>query len=460
MLFFNGKEDMGLEASLKLLDLPQDATIDDANQAYAYLHRMIDLFHQGSGAGNRGDRQEDMDLLTCAYEKAVAYLSDHDPQNAPSGAIASPQLSVVDGPQPTDLHFTINLSADADKAAPLGDLPALPEPNTRTVEDAISITSRRLHQTELALLDAQQVVDSATAAVAAACRRHAKAKQASMTAVVDAKSEKTRALLLEIEAKRAMDDALALSERARDRVVAARQAAREARAEADKVREQANSVGKSEETAAAEMVCSEDRLEKAKARLKVLTHTLLQTRSRMKMFQGTTAETEAQDCEARIPSPAAIPDGRLASPQTVGGEAASRQQVMADLLEIEASLNARKSQPIGVGLNGAVLTDTTGRAAERRQHHRIVYPFDQRPVLSIDNRTIPILDLSTVGMRLAPDDAMDCPCIVRGAIAFAGRPPVKVTGKVVRQDGRGWALKLVTRIGNHILDQERLRIDT
>ena len=46
MLYFKGKEDMGLDASLKLLDLSPDATIDDANQAYTYLHQMVDLFHR------------------------------------------------------------------------------------------------------------------------------------------------------------------------------------------------------------------------------------------------------------------------------------------------------------------------------------------------------------------------------------------------------------------------------
>jgi hypothetical protein len=61
-------------------------------------------------------------------------------------------------------------------------------------------------------------------------------------------------------------------------------------------------------------------------------------------------------------------------------------------------------------------------------------------------------------MRLEPDAAMAGSRIVRGVIAFSSRPPVKVTGKVVRQDDAGLGLKLVTRIGNHILDQERLRL--
>ena len=66
MLFFKGKDDMGLEASLKLLDLPPDATVDDANQAYDNLHGMIDRFHLEAGAGERGDRQEDLELLVWA----------------------------------------------------------------------------------------------------------------------------------------------------------------------------------------------------------------------------------------------------------------------------------------------------------------------------------------------------------------------------------------------------------
>ena len=457
MLFFKRKEDMGLEASLKLLDLPPDATIDDANQAYAYLHRMIDLFHQETGPEDRGDRQEDIDLLTCAYEKAAAYLFDRDPRSASSAEIP-PRLSVVDAPESTDVRFTLDLSADADEEPSLDVAPPLPEPNTQTVEDAISITSRRLHRTELVLPDVQQTVESGMAAAEAANRRHVKAKQARMNAVVAAKSAKTRALLLEIEAKRAMDNAIAVAERARDRAVAARQAAKEAMSEANKAREQASRVIKSEETAAAEALCAEDRLEKEKDRLKALTHTLIQTRSRMKMFQGTMAETEAQNSEAHIHSPAAMTDDRFSSSQAAGGEAAARQQIMSDLLEIEASLNVRKPKPVPVDLKGETLPDTTGRALERRQHRRISYPFDQCPVFCIDGRTIPILDLSTAGMRLEPDDAMGCPCIVRGTIAFADSPPVKVTGKVVRQDDGGLGLKLMTRIGNHILDQECFRL--
>jgi hypothetical protein len=175
------------------------------------------------------------------------------------------------------------------------------------------------------------------------------------------------------------------------------------------------------------------------------------------MFQGTTEaiEKQAADVDAHL---AAIPDKGHPAPQAVGGETDARQQIMSDLLEIEESLNARKRQSMPAQddvseLSGAAVPDT-----ERRQHHRVAYPADQRPRLSVDGRMIPILDLSSAGMRLEPDAAMADSHIVRGAIAFPNRSPVKITGKVVRQDDAGLGFKLVTRIGNRILDQERLRL--
>jgi len=448
---------MGLEASLKLLDLPPDANVDDANQAYGYLHRMIDLFHQDAGAGERGDRQEDLDLLVCAYEKAVAYLSDRDANNGPASSNAPSRSSGSGGAPSTDLHFTINVSAEADNDPSEGDVPSLPEPNARTVEDAISITSRRMQQTESALPVVQQAVESAMAALESANRRYERARQASLTAVVSAATAKNRAMLLEIEAKRAMQDAITVAEKARKRVVAARQTAKDAAAEADKARNQASRVKKSEETAAAEAVCAEDRLEKEKVRLKALTHTLVETRSRMRMFQETTATPEQQGADVHV-HPAGMSEDRSPSSQAVGEKTSTRQQIMSDLLEIEASLNARKQDPNPVQVNEAALIDAAEPNVERRQHHRVIYPVDQCPLLSIDGLTIPVLDLSSAGMRLETDAAMAGSRIVRGVIVLPNRPPLKVTGKVVRQDDAGLGLKLVTRIGDRILDQERLRL--
>jgi tetratricopeptide (TPR) repeat protein len=457
MLFLNGKEDMGLEASLKLLDLPPDATVDDANQAYGHLHRMIDLFHQDAGAGDCGDRQEDLDLLVCAYEKAVAYLSDRDPSDAPALSTVPSRSSVVDGPSSTDFHFTINVSAEGDNEPSPGNAPTLPEANARTVEDAISITSRRMQQTESALPVVQQAVESAATALESANRRYEQARQASLTAAVSAASAKNRAMLLEIEAKRAIQDAIAMAEKARDRVAKARQAAKDAAAEADKARKQASRVKKSEKTAAAEAVCAEDSLEKEKGRLKALTHILVESRSCMRMFKAATSANDMQDTTVDI-HPAAMPGDGSPSTQAAGGEPIARQQIMSDLLEIEASLKARKRDPMPAQEKGAALAVTPGPNAERRHHHRVDYPVDQRPLFSLDGRMIPILDLSTAGMRLEPDAAAVGSRIVRGVIAFPSRSPVKVTGKVVRQDGDGLGLKLVTRIGERILDQERLRL--
>ena len=289
MLFFKGSEDMGLEASLKMLDLSPDATIDDANQAYAYLHRMIDLFHRDGDNQEQGNRQEDVELLSCAYEKALAYISARSPQSAPSAAKAAP-VAGTPSPETTGLHFTINFSGDAEKDTLPDALSAMPEPNRQTVEDAISITARRLQRIEAALPEAQGAVTSARTAAEAAGHLHEQTKHAKMEAIVAAKSAKSRTLLLEIEAKRAMDNAIAIAKTARDRVLEARQAAGDAKKDAERAWQKACHIAKSVETAAAELICAEDHLDKEKSRMKALTHKLLQARTQMKLFQGAQAE--------------------------------------------------------------------------------------------------------------------------------------------------------------------------
>jgi hypothetical protein len=460
MLFLTGKEDMGLEASFKLLDLPPEATIDDANQAYGYLHRMIDLYHRNNGAGERGNRQEDMDLLNGAYEKAVAYLSTAGPGQAPSTAIEQPGAAVPEDSAGTNLHFTINFSADPDEndvPDTAGPLP-LPAPNTQTIQEAVAIIAHRLQETEAALPAAQRALETAASALDKASRRCEIARQARLNAVVAAKSAKARALLLEIEAKRAMKDAIVVAQKAQERVVAAKDAAKAARADADKAREQAGRVRKSEETTAAEAVCAEDRLEKAKARLKTLTLRLVETRNRMKIFTGTEG-IEKDPVDTKPPFNAMTPEDRFRASRTDDQEASDRQHLMADLLEIEATLQAKKRNPPPV-LAATVSAGIAAHGAEKRMNHRLIYPPDKRPLFSIGNRLIPILDLSSAGMRVVPDDAMARMRIVRGVIAFAEQPPIKVAGRVVRQDDSGLGLRLVTRIGNHVIDQERRRLNT
>lgn len=452
MLLLKGKEEMGLDASLKLLDLSPEATIDEANQAYAYLHQMIDLFHREAAEDDRGNRQEDMDLLTCAYEKAVAYLSDRDPQRpATTPGLSEPSAGVANGA--TDLHFTINFADKATSPPPDSGTQST-EPNNRAVADALSITTRKLQITETALPETQVAVESAAAAAAAASRRLERAKQARMDAIVSAKSAKSRALLLEIEAKRAMQEAIAVAEKARDRAAAAKKAAHDARVVADKARQRVSRIEKSEKTAAAEVICAEDRLEKEQERLKHLTHTLLQARQRMKLFKGAHGDSPSVTDHDLKRHPGRS-DTRVSTEPTD-----ERQQIMADLLEIEASLKSRAaSAPVMQSASTPPAADVDS-SAERRRHERLAYPPGQSPLLTIDGQQVAVLDVSSCGMRLEPSDAMGGQQIVRGKVALGGKQPIGVTGKVIRRDDSGLGLKLVTRIGDHILDKERLRLST
>jgi hypothetical protein len=454
MLFLTGREEMGLEASLKLLDLPPEATIDDANQAYAHLHHMVDRFHRDNGSGERGSRQEDMNLLSRAYENAVAYLSTAGPGQISSRGKTQQGASSSESPAAANLHFTINFSGDTDRDAAV----PLSPPDSQTIQEALAIITQRLQETEAALPAAQRAVETASAALETTARRCEIAKQTRLKAVVAAKSAKTRALLMEIEVNRAMEDAVAVAQKAQARVVAAKDAAKAARADADKAREQVGRIRKSEETIAAEAVCAEDRLDKAKARLKVLTHNLVEARQRMKMFTESEGDEKPPVVQER-PFNDMQPKVRARASRNDDHEASDRQRLMADLLEIEATLEAKKRKPIfsTPAADGSPPLKASG--PEECGDQRLIYPPEMRPQFSIDNRLIPILDLSSAGMRLEPDDALANMRIVRGVIAFAEQPPIKVTGKVVSQDKTGMGLRLVTRIGNRIIDQERRRLN-
>jgi hypothetical protein len=450
---------MGLEASLKLLDLSPDATIDDANQAYTHLHHMVDRYHRENGAGRQGSRQEDMSLLSRAYEKAVAYLSTAGPGQEASADHAQPGATASESPAATNLHFTINFTGDTDEDAVADTAALLTAHDRQTIQEAMAIIARRLQETEGALPAAQQAVEKATTDLETVNRRCEIARQTRLKAVVAAKSAKARALLLEIEAKRAMEDAAVVAKKAQARVAAANEAAKEARVDADNARAQAGRIKKSEETIAAEAVCAEDRLEKAKVRLKTLTHSLVEARHQMKMFTKTEGD-EIKTVDANRRSEVRRPQERICASRANDHETPDRRQLMADLLEIEAALEAKKRKTALPETAVAVSAGVPGPGTEGRPDQRLVYSPGMGPMFSIDNRLIPVLGLGSAGMRLEPDDALARMRIVRGVIAFAEQPPIKVAGKVVRQDESGLELRLVTRIGNRILDKERSRLNT
>ena len=246
---------MELESSLKLLGLTPDASIDDANRAYAKIHREIDRFHANLEVGNPGDRQEDIELLTCAYEKAVAFLSNRDRDDLSDRKNPSISSDSYGNVGSQDLHFTINFPASK-KEGETGEIDdVLTSPDDQTIQEAISISLRRLHETESALNEIQEEVDAAAKELEETNRRYDSAKKASFTAIVSAKSAKTHALLLQLEAKQASQEAKAIAKRAKERAEAAKKAAEKAQEQAAKARDHVWKVRKSEDAAAAEAVC-------------------------------------------------------------------------------------------------------------------------------------------------------------------------------------------------------------
>ena len=458
MFFFNAKEDIGLDASLNLLDLSSGATIDDANQAYTYLHRMIDLFHRDNDA-ERGDRQEDLELLACAYEKAVSYLSDPDsPLTQDNLSISSEQI--VDGAlQTTDLHFTINFSGAGNDQANTNDSLAIPDASDDSVESAVEIIFRRLEEAESSLEQAREAVEKATAVMEAASQRLEKTKQDRISAIIAAKSARSRAMLMEVEVKRATEEAIELAEKVRERVNAAKQAAKAAKIEADEAQEQIRQVMRREEAAAAEAVCAQDRLERAKQDLKKLTHAVVEARSQLRIFQEYETQLRPPAALAENDHRPTFPADLTALSPSIDDIMETRHQVLSDLVEIENAINGRRQQqPQSAVLDHSEVVNISDQKDERRQHDRLYYPDAKRPMFSFDGRLIPVLDLSQAGIGLDSGAGVVQSRLVRGAIEFNGMPAMNVTGRVVRQDERRLALRLVTRIGNHILDRERMRL--
>lgn len=138
--------------------------------------------------------------------------------------------------------------------------------------------------------------------------------------------------------------------------------------------------------------------------------------------------------------------------------AALRQQAWCDLLEIEAALKARRQAGAPQGLEGAADPPSGGAPVERRRHGRVGYPPDRSPRFDLAGRSLAVLDLSCAGMRLKADAACGRLNLVRGVIAFADQPSIRVVGKVLRRDGREMGVRLLTRIGRQVIDRERRRL--
>ena len=447
MFFFNGQEDLGLDACLALLGLTHGATIDEANQAYASYHRMIDLFHRDNHA-DQSDRQEDLEFLACAYEKAVSYLSDPHP---PLEQAVSTQIDEDDRPA-ADLHFTLTVADTAEDEPVNEEMELVAHPNKKTVENAVSIISRRMKEAEVALRGAREAVEVATAELDKASNRLEKNKKARLEAEIVAEAASSRAVLLDIEAQRATEEAVAVAQKVRDQLSETRKAGKKAKLEADNARDRIKQFTSAEETAAAEAVCAQDRLEKAKKQLKSITHVIVEARSQLRMFE------DYGNQSGRLRSQTESTNTKSKATVKEDGQTGEREKMMADLLEIENALTNRSNPDTSNDDNRQAQTDVIPNVQERRQHERLYYLDEACPIFTFEGEEIPVLDLSQSGMRLDLDSVVGKSNLVRGDLLFENLPSMKIAGRIVHQNEQGVGLRLVTRIGNHILDQERRRL--
>ncbi len=443
---------MGLDASLALLGLSPRATIDDANQAYDQYHRMIDMFHKDNDTDPE-DCQEDLEFLACAYEKAVSYLSDPDRSMASEDGLGKePGREDSEQWPPADIHFSLPDDGSLADSSPTNVIDLFSEPRKDAVESAVAIITKRLQEAETALADARKAVEAATVELDTASRRLEKTKKARMEAEIVAEAASSRAILLDIEAQRETEEAIAIAKKVRDKLQKTRQAGKQAKLEVDKARQKIEQFTVAEETAAAETVCAKDRLEKAKNDFKSVTHVIVETRAQLRMFEDYGAHAKRMGVSRTAAR-------NVYEPASRGGDrTGEREKMMADLMEIENTLTGRNKAAGAGHPNHHAPSEAAIDGRERRRHDRLYYPDNARPVFSFEGRDIPVLDLSQSGIRLEPDDRMSQSNLVRGSLLFGDLPSMNVAGRVVHHHGEGLGLRLVTRIGNHILDQERRRL--
>jgi hypothetical protein len=449
---------MGPEASLQLLHLSKDASIDDVHRAYADLHHEISCFHRESGEDSQLDFKEDVELLTCAYECAVSYLSNPADNEDTDDENDCTIASISGGASQTKIDLPINRD---DEKSIWGGLPSeilsSNQADQRTVEEAMIITSRRLRETESAIPGAQEAVNAAMRAMEKAKQRVESAKQANLNTMISAKSAKIRALLLDVEAKKAEKNAHAVAERARARAVAAKKVAEEARQQVDQVKKQVIRAKKSEEAATADVICAEDRMEREMLRLKSLEQKLLETRNCMRMFQETTSAIRGYDNTGADHCQAGSGRCKGSSEKANGVDETTQDQILSELQHVEVfddlESQAVASKPIETSsLQGEKKLET-----DRRRFPRIVYPANRHPIFTVGDKSIPVLDLSPKGIRLDATDGMNRG-IVRGSIDFPDQGSIHVAGRVIRNNAQGIGIKLVTRVSNRVLEKEKTRL--
>lgn len=73
------------------------------------------------------------------------------------------------------------------------------------------------------------------------------------------------------------------------------------------------------------------------------------------------------------------------------------------------------------------------RRPERRQYFRHQYPLAKRPMVEIEGRPCPILDISERGLRIEnpPGAAFDKGATVDVTIRFAGRDELALSGTII-----------------------------
>ena len=90
----------------------------------------------------------------------------------------------------------------------------------------------------------------------------------------------------------------------------------------------------------------------------------------------------------------------------------------------------------------------TNKNEQQREHFRLVYPLDERPALTLGNKTFAVVDVSESGIRFAGGrEKYTVGVAVKGDIVFPDNARCAIVGKVTRVvDGSDYIIRLDTPI--------------
>lgn len=448
------KLNVELDQSFRLLDLEKDAGIEDADNAYKYLYQMINLIYDDD---KDEKREQEIINLNNAYESVTAYMGSDKMQPDASLADAKP-LKPIKAQGKTMERM----------AQPCESLP-MPEPIEQTgFKSGAIVPENGQHDSPVQPMDTAHEVGGTQEQPKSHQDFERQAKTNNLKTRLQEGEEEAQAIAFEttarhftektlIEAGQAREWAAQATSDAKTAKMVTKRAKADAKAamyEAEKALNKANNqkdlakeflaeADKDLRAALHARACAEEAFKKSRQIIKEAEQ--FKEKARLAKKEADAARQQAADLMAKAEQIKIQAETDII---TSHPDKSAAPTAFEDLLEIEKSLKA------GTRTTPEPEKPSCVDGNEKRSGKRVVYQTKKAPHLVVGSKTFPVLDFCTRGLRVLGNGHEMSSKIVRGAICFDEKPPISVTGKIIRSHENQVAVKLATRIPNMIIEQE------